>query len=306
MRYRAGLTWIVIWVWVTQLLLTGPAPALAYSSPAASPSASATAASPRNPSPPPLPAPPLPSRMPTSDSRPTGRDTMLHNESPEYLLGLLHELCRLPKETEWLEFKLNAADPEQIGEYISALANSAALCGKANAYVVWGVTDATHRSLGASPLGRNQRARKRGAGHGTVRRIERGGLPERTGRTRAWLASINPIIDWVWYAQPHVFSAPRRDFEGLVVYRTDGADARAAPHRSRSRPRSRSPLPLGPSSPLEAAPSPFGPPAAPPRSRVTRHASRPRVTRVLAAPQTITLPLYLCDRTFVYADPGCK
>ena len=46
------------------------------------------------------------------------------------------------------------------------------------------------------------------------------------------------------------------------TYRSDG-DARTAPHRSRSRPRSRSPLPLGPSSPLQAAPSPFGPPRAP-------------------------------------------
>jgi len=60
--------------------------------------------------------------------------------------------------------------------------------------------------------GRNQRVRKRGAGHGTVRRIGRGGLPERAGCARAWLASVNPIMDWVWYAQPHVFSAPRRDF----------------------------------------------------------------------------------------------
>jgi len=61
--------------------------------------------------------------------------------------------------------------------------------------------------------GRNQRVRKRGAGHGTVRRIERGGLPERAGCTRAWLAATNPIRDWVWYAQPHVFSAPRTDSE---------------------------------------------------------------------------------------------
>jgi len=86
------------------------------------------------------------------------------------------------------------------------------------------------------------------------------------------------------------------------------------PHRSRSRPRSRSPIPLGPSSPVEAAPRPFGPPSTPLRSRVTRRSppgegtrrSRPRMTRLFPAPETITLPLYLGDRTFVYADPGCK
>ena len=36
-------------------------------------------------------------------------------------------LLFLPKETEWVEFKLNQSDPQEIGEYISALSNSAAL-----------------------------------------------------------------------------------------------------------------------------------------------------------------------------------
>jgi len=49
---------------------------------------------------------------------------------------LLQELSRLPKETEWVEFKHNNDDPQMIGEYISALANSAALLGKQSAYVV--------------------------------------------------------------------------------------------------------------------------------------------------------------------------
>jgi len=54
---------------------------------------------------------------------------MPRSDSPEYLTGLLHELRQLPKETEWVEFKCNYANPEKIGEYISALANSAALKG---------------------------------------------------------------------------------------------------------------------------------------------------------------------------------
>ena len=44
----------------------------------------------------------------------------------DYLVGFLRELCKLPQETEWVEFKENDADPQDIGEYISALANSAA------------------------------------------------------------------------------------------------------------------------------------------------------------------------------------
>ncbi len=66
----------------------------------------------------------------------------------EYLRSLLQELIKLPKETEWVEFKQNNADPQAIGEYISALANSAALLGKQSAYLVWGVDNNTHEITG--------------------------------------------------------------------------------------------------------------------------------------------------------------
>jgi len=70
--------------------------------------------------------------------------------SLEQLANLLRELCKLPKETEWVEFKHNNADPQMIGEYISALANSAVLLGKQFAYVVWGVADEDHALLGTN------------------------------------------------------------------------------------------------------------------------------------------------------------
>ena len=63
-------------------------------------------------------------------------------------MSLVHELCKLPRETEWVEFKLNYDDAQEIGEYVSALANSATLVGKAFAYVVWGVTDNDHLVVG--------------------------------------------------------------------------------------------------------------------------------------------------------------
>jgi len=72
------------------------------------------------------------------------------DRSAEYLTGLVRELCKLPHETEWVEFKANNADPQEIGEYLSALANAAALNGKAFAYLVWGVEDQTHRVIGTS------------------------------------------------------------------------------------------------------------------------------------------------------------
>jgi hypothetical protein len=48
-----------------------------------------------------------------------------------YVTGLITELCKLPSETGWLEFKENNSNPEDIGEYISALGNTAALQEKA-------------------------------------------------------------------------------------------------------------------------------------------------------------------------------
>ncbi len=73
---------------------------------------------------------------------------MTSHRSADYLASLLHELCALPRETEWVEFKVNKADPQEIGEYISALSNAAALVGKAFAYLVWGVRDADHAVAG--------------------------------------------------------------------------------------------------------------------------------------------------------------
>ena len=41
---------------------------------------------------------------------------MTTNYSAEYLASLIHELCKLPQETEWVEFKVNNWAPEDIGE----------------------------------------------------------------------------------------------------------------------------------------------------------------------------------------------
>ena len=65
-----------------------------------------------------------------------------------YWQGVLRELLALPAETEWAEFKHNRIKPDDLGEYISALSNGAALCGKQNGYLVWGVDDETHSIIG--------------------------------------------------------------------------------------------------------------------------------------------------------------
>lgn len=59
-------------------------------------------------------------------------------------------LRALPHETEWLEFKVDNTNPEQMGQYISALANTAALLSKPHGIVVWGIEDETHEVVGTS------------------------------------------------------------------------------------------------------------------------------------------------------------
>lgn len=66
----------------------------------------------------------------------------------ENLDWLVNELCKLPNETQWLEFKHNNYTPDMIGSDISALANSAALHEKSCSYMLWGIDDTTHEIIG--------------------------------------------------------------------------------------------------------------------------------------------------------------
>lgn len=70
--------------------------------------------------------------------------------SPKYLAGLVRELVKHHPETPWLEFKHDKANPQEIGEYVSALSNSAAIEGKTHGYLVWGVDDKSHDILGTT------------------------------------------------------------------------------------------------------------------------------------------------------------
>jgi ATP-dependent DNA helicase RecG len=60
------------------------------------------------------------------------------------LIALVDRLRALPKETEWCEFKRNNYEPQQLGEYLSALANAACLASQPQGYLLFGIDDATH------------------------------------------------------------------------------------------------------------------------------------------------------------------
>lgn len=61
---------------------------------------------------------------------------------------ILIDLLSYSKETEWIEFKKNFITPDEIGEYISALSNSAVIWDKEYAYLIWGIDDKTKDVVG--------------------------------------------------------------------------------------------------------------------------------------------------------------
>ncbi|MGJ3265628.1 MAG: ATP-binding protein [Salinarimonas sp.] len=64
--------------------------------------------------------------------------------------ALLDRLVSEAGESAWLEFKANNAEPDTVGEYISALANGAMLAGRDRAFLVFGVDDATGTPVGTA------------------------------------------------------------------------------------------------------------------------------------------------------------
>ena len=70
--------------------------------------------------------------------------------NPQSLLETLARLRALPRDAATVEFESNLEEPTQIGQYLSALANAAALAGDERAWIVWGVDNATHAVKGTA------------------------------------------------------------------------------------------------------------------------------------------------------------
>ena len=64
--------------------------------------------------------------------------------------NLVKELCSYESEREWFEFKENWFEAFQLGEYISAISNSAAIECRPFGYFVWGVNNDTHEITGTT------------------------------------------------------------------------------------------------------------------------------------------------------------
>lgn len=66
----------------------------------------------------------------------------------EKYIDIFENLMKFKDEYEWLDFKENWFSKDGIGEYISAIANGAALSGREYGYVVWGIKDSDKSIVG--------------------------------------------------------------------------------------------------------------------------------------------------------------
>ncbi len=64
--------------------------------------------------------------------------------------SIIEESRKYLYEQPWIELKHNNYDPQEIGEYISALSNTAALFNQEHAFLIWGIDDCTHDIIGTS------------------------------------------------------------------------------------------------------------------------------------------------------------
>jgi predicted HTH transcriptional regulator len=107
----------------------------------------------------------------------------------------LFELISLPKENEWVEFKVNDSESNEIGEYISALTNSSCLHNKEFGYLIFGVKNITHEIVGT-----NFKPKEKKVGNEELEN---------------WLATqLNPRIDFKIYEFDH--SGKR-----IIVFKVD-------------------------------------------------------------------------------------
>jgi len=68
--------------------------------------------------------------------------------SEQQLKDILSDCLSCPSETEWLEFKLNNYEFNQVGKRVSAISNSACLNNKEHGFLIFGIEDETHNIIG--------------------------------------------------------------------------------------------------------------------------------------------------------------
>jgi predicted HTH transcriptional regulator len=106
------------------------------------------------------------------------------------LTPLIHSLVALPEETEWVEFKQDNWNLEEIGQNISAISNATALYRRPMGYIVWGITDEEHAITGTTFLPRSTKKGNEELENWLARLLE----PRIDFRIHEGLADGRPIV----------------------------------------------------------------------------------------------------------------
>lgn len=64
--------------------------------------------------------------------------------------SIIMETISHSTELPWIEFKSNNSNPQMIGEYVSALSNTATLFNQQHGFMIWGINDKTHEIEGTT------------------------------------------------------------------------------------------------------------------------------------------------------------
>ena len=62
----------------------------------------------------------------------------------------VENLINFKEESEWIEFKINHSEPQKIGDYLSALSNSACLWNQSHGYIIWGIDHSKQQIVGTN------------------------------------------------------------------------------------------------------------------------------------------------------------
>jgi len=89
----------------------------------------------------------------------------------EQLSKLLRKILSFGNENQWVEFKVNNMNPDEIGKWISALSNGACLENQENGYLVFGIDDQTKNIVGTKSFFKNQKKGNEEIEHWLVQRL---------------------------------------------------------------------------------------------------------------------------------------
>jgi len=113
---------------------------------------------------------------------------------------IVDRLANFKDEVEWIEFKLNHHDPQKIGEYLSALSNSASIWSQKYGYIIWGIDQSKNQIVGTDfkpreTKGKGNEDLESWLSHGLFPRVDLEIIEDEWGGKRIVIFKVGAAID---------------------------------------------------------------------------------------------------------------